>query len=587
MGSSPYTCTHSRCERRRYQHQETCIFHSAVAAKNPREFQDDLAVQITTWRDAKADIWDFSGWVFTDVDWRQVLGGALAFEVRVNFSEATFGQDANFSGAEFEHEADFKKTSFWKKANFDGVRFQRSANFAHAKFTHDANFKGVTFTQDVDFSLVSFDQRADFAGATFKQRACFPRAAFSQSANFENSIFALKADFMDTRFLANADFSEVSFQQKADFFHVRFGQIAHFHGAIFSQDTSFGGVRFVQDAHFVMAVFEHGADFSGTTFDQVANFFETIFREGGNFAYATFTQSLDITQAAVHGWLQLRRLSFPQRSGYWPMKFDKIDFGKSGTLDLRDNDLQEHNLVIIRDCNLGRILLSNTDFEHMRLYVGDGDFETTGDKFLSGLCRPERRCTGDEWVRTPKGAHTVGDPPTWNDVELTYQELARVFRESFNHPVANDCERGFFEARRNGERKKGGLRGWCNYFLISVYKYASYYSDWMWLPVLWLLAGTFLVFPGLYDLTLLRRNLVFMPPARYWPSLEAMIASLRVAALDRAWLSRKMLGDGIAAAIPKGDQFWVSVFAVVQLVATAALIALFILALRRRFKHGD
>lgn len=529
MGSSD-VCAYPGCGRAPH-YMGRCIFHAEQ--KDPHAFRSQLAAQIREWRNRSetVDKWDFRGWVFVDTKRKGSLG---------------WRPENLFRSAVFPVAADFTSAKFTRKACFIGARFMRESWLVRTTFMQGADFSSATFTRTACFGVAEFMGDGDFGGATF-----------GQNANFKLAVFRL-----------NAHFSEV----------------------IFAEEVTFLAATFTLDADFIDSTFTWDAEFVSTTFAKRAMFDRATFTQGANFYDAVFRDTADFPEITALGWLRLRSLRFPQQGGYLPFRLNDVETGDKGVIDLRDNDLQEHNPVIIRDCNLGRILLSNTDFEHVRLYVKDQDYETVRDRFLWGLFRPARRCTGDEWVRTEEAGCGIPDNelPTWNDVELTYQELARVFRESFNHPVANDCERGFFEARRNAEKGKGKLRDWCNYCVISVYKYASYYSGLIWLPVVWLLAATLLIFPGLYDLTLLRRDLVFMPPARYWPSLDAMIASLRVAALDRAWLSRKMLGDGNPlAVIPRGDQFWVSLIAVVQLVATAALIALFILALRRRFKHGD
>ena len=82
----------------------------------------------------------------------------------VNFSRATFTQDANFFGATFAWASFFRATFAW------------------------ASFFRATFTQDADFFGAKFTERADFIGATFTRRADFSRAIFHSEPSFTDVL---------------------------------------------------------------------------------------------------------------------------------------------------------------------------------------------------------------------------------------------------------------------------------------------------------------------------------------------------------------------------------------------------------------
>ena len=75
----------------------------------------------------------------------------------VNFSRATFTQDANFFGATFAWASFFRATFAW-------------ASFFRATFTQDADFFGATFTRRADFSRAIFHSEPSFTDVLGKAR---------------------------------------------------------------------------------------------------------------------------------------------------------------------------------------------------------------------------------------------------------------------------------------------------------------------------------------------------------------------------------------------------------------------------------
>ena len=87
----------------------------------------------------------------------------------VNFNDSYFGTSiVNFSGATFTQDADFIGVTFaW--ANFIGVTFAW-AGFFRAKFTERADFSGAKFTERADFSRAIFHSEPSFTDVLGKAR---------------------------------------------------------------------------------------------------------------------------------------------------------------------------------------------------------------------------------------------------------------------------------------------------------------------------------------------------------------------------------------------------------------------------------
>ena len=120
------------------------------------------------------------------------------------------------SGPWSDLDYDFSHAHFFYPVNFNNSYFGTSiVNFSRATFTQDANFFGATFawasffratfTQDADFFGAKFTERADFIGATFTQDADFIGATFTKRADFSRAIFHSEPSFTDV--LGKARFS--------------------------------------------------------------------------------------------------------------------------------------------------------------------------------------------------------------------------------------------------------------------------------------------------------------------------------------------------------------------------------------------
>ena len=103
------------------------------------------------------------------------------------------------SGPWSDLDYDFSHAHFFYPVNFNNSYFGTSiVNFSRATFTQDANFFGATFawasffratfTQDADFFGAKFTERADFIGATFTKRADFSRAIFHSEPSFTDVL---------------------------------------------------------------------------------------------------------------------------------------------------------------------------------------------------------------------------------------------------------------------------------------------------------------------------------------------------------------------------------------------------------------
>ena len=109
------------------------------------------------------------------------------------------------SGPWSDLDYDFSHAHFFYPVNFNNSYFGTSiVNFSGATFTQDADFIGATFAW-ASFFRATFTQDANFFGAKFTERADFIGATFTQYVNFSRAIFHSEPSFTDV--LGKARFS--------------------------------------------------------------------------------------------------------------------------------------------------------------------------------------------------------------------------------------------------------------------------------------------------------------------------------------------------------------------------------------------
>ncbi|MGH8791903.1 MAG: pentapeptide repeat-containing protein [Stackebrandtia sp.] len=87
----------------------------------------------------------------------------------VNFTAATFMDDASFQETSFKGDAIFEQASFKGTAQFEHASFEASAMFSGASFNYGAEFKAASFGKDTWFDDTVFDG-VDFETATGAQQ---------------------------------------------------------------------------------------------------------------------------------------------------------------------------------------------------------------------------------------------------------------------------------------------------------------------------------------------------------------------------------------------------------------------------------
>ncbi|MFH1011463.1 MAG: pentapeptide repeat-containing protein [bacterium] len=400
----------------------------------------------------------------------------------------------------------------------------------------------------------------------------FGRWRYTQGVSFEKATFQSFAVFGGATFQSDAHFDAASFQDNTWFAEARFKGAVWFEGATFHGAAWFQRAIFSSVAWFVGATFQRHATFSGAIFHAAAWFDGCVFSVNVPFFDAVFAGNVRFIWPGSSRRPPNEPFAPPLSPG--TIHFKDIKYERGGTIDFSNNDLREGCRVIFEKCNLSRTRFLLTDctkieFIDCKWAVVRGR-NIVGDEYLA---RFDTELTEEQKAEKDKN-------PDWRLIAITYNQLARNYRERLDYPHVHAFDQGNMVVRRmafvptKGWRKKwwdsGKLLGWRRiiacfryYFtFLSFYCYFSNYGTSYWRAVAWLF-GSIVGFGLLYYKSI--DTLCFG---------QAMRLSLAVATLNRA---------GMAEAFK--HSIWLDAIASFQIVLTATLVALFLFAIRRRFKR--
>lgn len=239
--------------------------------------QSDHAILKGSWSAQQIDAFN------TDIQRR--LKNALAAEEACDLTGTVFPGDVDFSSRKIP-EVSFAATQFsGRKNNFTDSSFSGSTDFSNTIFKNgQANFSGATFTSHTRFTNAKFDAHgASFANTKFRGYLNFDHADFEGGGTiFSNADFLMDiAHFSHTRFTGSfTDFSDVHFQCTEIFFTgCTFGDNVSFQRAHFNcHTTHFSKAKFSANSHidFGSTLFSGKlADFSDAHFNGAAVLFSS------------------------------------------------------------------------------------------------------------------------------------------------------------------------------------------------------------------------------------------------------------------------------------------------------------------------
>lgn len=441
---------------------------------------------------------------------------------KVASEEATDSPFHDFYGYVFPDGFDlFGHKKFKKPVNFIEARFGNKVSFAHAHFLDDTRFERAIFGDEIAFYYARFGSETNFQRAEFGDGVIFSNASFGDGTNFSYATFGKAVYFPRAAFGSQARFRNCFFGGRTDFHGVRFGAMAFFHGTKFMGNARFESANFGDAAAFICSLFGKNASFVGVQFEGRIKFEGEDRAEDGG---CVFQEDVDFRKAVF-------------------LKPDQAVFYK---------------------VNLSRAFVSEVfNLEKVRFW--DVRWGKTGD-----TC-----AVYDELGATSKIDSAV--------IAQTYRQLWKNYDEYLEYHTAGDFHVGSMRMKETYLRKRlssanVGLwhKGRALFVLIvnRLYRSVSNYGErygkalaWLlfswvsWTMVYWILSDWENLWAGEPLLLRLMRTL-----------LESVVDSLRVVTFQR-WRSNLM------------DDWRYGLVASFQTLTTLPLVALFLLALKRRFRR--
>jgi len=499
---------------------------------------------------------DFTGFVFPQA-WYQ----RREFKVRCLFSEATFTRPADFSMSTFKQGADFNHAKLIRRADF-----------------HSAGFEGVTW-----FNGAVFSGRILFDSAAFKEPVMFTGASFAEKAQFITSVFSKEADFTGTTFTLGVDFDNANFDGEAYFDWATFTKAGNFSHATFKDKVSFCEATFVEGAGFWKAKFEKYVDFTAATFKEAAFFPSTAFGELVDFARARFLGSVEFAETRFRQ--DESRLPGPA--------FYMTEFSKPEAVLFRKTYLGQ---ALFHNCNISKVNFSSVAW---RERPGNG----------KRMAFEEEVDLNDKTAVALKLKEGEPNERDYSLITVLYQQLKKNYDDHMDYSVGDEFHYGEMEMKRLYSQSRNVLVRWLrrNLGLVALYKYASEYGNSYVRPVL-MLGVVFAVFTLLFPLAGLERSenskqlissgvAVVVNASAVGPDLSYRhFGDFAKGHQERKWLSvARFFGNSLmttlsVAGFQKELKYepsypWGRALALIEVLFTSALVALFLLAVRRQFRR--
>jgi len=504
-----------------------CLMHSLDPAKDTTLFDQEFN-RIIAASAASGGIADFTRFVF-----RAAIYWNKQFPSPCVFDEAKFLGQTSFQKAKFEQGVRFKKTTFGSAEHSEPVYFTKThfrgkTEFHTVTFWDDAHFS-TTFEGDTAFTMSIFEKEAGFYGATFEGEAYLGSVQFKGPAVFPRTTFRKKANF--------------------------------------------GNATFSQHAFFAKATFEYPVSFIATTFTQPAHFADTSFLKGATFYQAKFLDAAEFRET--------RFLSDSER-------FPSLVFAQT--------ELTRPEAILFFMTDLSRALFLNRDISQINFSSVDWGKRANGKRRLF----EERVSLDFEDFKALRPKQDDPNPRNYQLIAETYQQLKKNYDDRKDYWTAGDFHYGEMEMKRLHSPRRNKVIRWLHSHLglIAWYRYASEYGESYVRPLLVLLI-VILLFTFLFPipgLVFTRPDSASPSPPPFSPLNYGDLATYIRASHSPKWIAalgffgHSLMTTLSVAGFQKELIYqpaypWGRALALLELLLTSTLIALFLLALRRQFRR--
>lgn len=221
---------------------------------------------------------------------------------------------SNFSEHHFS-QADFTDFLFPGDTSFNRAQFPYYVRFNRTRFIGQTEFEEVVFPGTAEFNKAQFIGTAGFTKARFISTALFNNAEFFSNAIFQKVEFD-SAEFQETIFLSKGYFREATFAKRAMFTKATFVGIAEFYQATFKGVPVFYKAKLIDEAKFRRVTFENHVAFNKATFTGKASFEEAKCSGNVLFREVTFKEDVIFNQANFESYTSFQNAVFQKDASF-------------------------------------------------------------------------------------------------------------------------------------------------------------------------------------------------------------------------------------------------------------------------------
>jgi len=504
--------------------RDKCIFHLDVDSPNKTDFKKHLASYL-------AAIDEIKRWKLRKA-WVNILKeSALVNEYKVKITNSPRDSYYNFTGFIFPENTDFLKAHFQGQIRFDFAIFKGDVTFEGAFIDNDdkdeATFEGTEFEGDVSFV------KTDFSDVTFL------RAKFKNNVRFNDATLNGITNFASTELLGRSEFINTHFSNMVLFLRTK-----------------------------------------------VANcIFQNVDIDTNSRLLYWACEPLNERDCLSFSDMEMSRISFLHTDIYRDMP--KVRF---------------FNVDWIREGPSGLIFDSLLVFKSPYLWLGHliPNPSQRGKYDILAIIRSIYRIYKSEDLDTERILMSMGGvlhKRIINDVERISNDIRRYYEDYGAYPSAGDFYIREMDIRRKRLTFNPNIKSWVKVKVLSLYRLVSLYGESPGTAFAWIVGLLFILFPFAYTLSgvevqgneITYGQKLLWAFSDYCQNVSSFYFDFSVGQYIKDYLSCILFSMHAMIPAVRLDNCYPSTCTLglrwFEFVLSTSLVALFLLALRRRFKR--
>lgn len=263
--------------------------------------------------------------------------------------------------------------------------YDKPFDFTFARFEDNFTFMSTTFQRGVKFESCTFNGQSLFLSAEFEGGVDFSNTQFRSNVYFSNCKFSGAALFNEVHFSGDTSFTESTFNTVTHFSRSTIHAAAHFVDIRFEGYTSFDLVEFERLVTFRKCLFLKRTTFGGTSFKNKVVFSSCAAID------ADTTQNTGSVMTSFRGalFLQPNMVYFYKTSLSHVLMTDVIDLDKISFWSVEWHKIEGRNALydetVVTEEPRDYLLIAHAYRQLMKNYDATLDYRTAGDFHIGAM----------------------------------------------------------------------------------------------------------------------------------------------------------------------------------------------------------